>query len=239
MVMPFFPAWREWRRPTDDGALVVAGDQTHKTINVARQYIDKTWLEFSEGTVASHQITSASGIFMAQKCCFEKLHAPVIHFGEMFVRAGVHKNTLAIHEFSMERVVGVTQWGQNGFRVNGDFEIPAASIFKGSLVVTGFLSIGAGAQVEGDLKAYKGIFIGENAQITGAIFCEDGIHISRHSNVGGPVVADTHLFIGLNCVLGSATAQTTISANLILIGNGVVAHGTVWATQAGIVWEQV
>lgn len=238
LVIPFFPAWREWRHPTDDGALVVAGGQTQKTINVVRQFSDKTWLEFSEGAVAIHQITSASGIYMARKCCFERLNAPVIHFGEMLTRAGVRKNTLVTNEFSMERVAGATQWGQNGWRVSGDLEIPAASFFKGSLVVTGFLSIGAGAQVEGDLKAYKGIFIGENTQVTGAIFCEDGIHISRYSNVGGPIVADTHLLIGFNCLLGSTAAQTTISANSMLIGNGVEAHGTVWAKQAGIVWGQ-
>ena len=36
--------------------------------------------------------------------------------------------------------------------------------------------------------------------------------------------------------LGTPDAPTTVSAGVILVEEGVVAHGTVWARQAGVVW---
>lgn len=239
LLIPFYPAWREWQHPTDDRPLLVAASQTESFNNLAQQLRDKAFLKFSEGAVVIHQVSSAQVIYMARKCCFEKLHAPVIYFGDMAVADPVSTSATPLDSFSMEHVAGATPWGRNGWRIKGDYEIPDDCFFKGSLVVTGCLSIGTGARVEGDLKAYKGIFIGENTQVTGAVFCEGGIHISRNCNVGGPVVADTQLLIGFNSVLGSATALTTITANSVLIANGVVAHGTVWASEAGVVWGQL
>jgi cytoskeletal protein CcmA (bactofilin family) len=303
LASPFYPAWREWRHPTDDDAMVVVASQTRNIITIARQFREKIlssrdlpvfvtravstfgafeqkapvyatddlelryggkftevfsdgslvlgalsritgWahserdLEFGEGTVAIRQVSSAALICLARKCCFEQLHAPVIYFGNTAACVDAPKASLLRRHFSMEQVVGASPWGHNGWRVNGDCEIPAACCFKGSLVVTGLLTIGAGTLVEGDLKAYRGIFLGADAQVTGAVFCEGGIHISRNGAVGGPMVADTHLLIGSGSVLGSETAPTTVTAKSIIVGDGVVAHGTVWALQAGVVWGQ-
>ncbi len=303
LVMPFYPAWREWRNPTDGEALVVLAGKTHNIITTARLFRKKMlgnrtvpalvtraistfgaldqktpiytaddltlrhggkltefftdgslvlaahsrvtgWahaekdLELGEGSVAVRQISSAHTIRMARGCCFEQLHAPVIYFGRKAPGLNIGPGPLPARIFSMEQVPGATPWGQQGWRVNGDCEIPEACCFKGALVVTGQLSIGAGAVVEGDLKAYKGILVGPHAQVCGAMFCEAGIQMTRDCVVAGPVVADTYLLVGNGCVLGTASAPTTITAGSILVGDGVTAHGTLWARQAGLVWGQ-
>ncbi len=303
LLMPFYPAWREWRKPTDGAALVVLAGPTHNIVSTARLFRKKMllnrtvpalvtramstfgaldqqtpiytaddlilrhggkltefftdgtlvlaahsrvtgWahaekdLELGEASVAVRQISSGQSIRMAGGCCFEQAHAPAIYFGRKGLGLDSAPDPLPARIFSLAQVAGATPWGPHGWRVDGDCDIPPACCVKGALVVTGVLTMGAGALIQGDVKAYKGILVGPNAHVSGAMFCEAGIQLTRNCAVTGPLVADTYLLVGNGCVLGSAAMPTTISADSILVGDGVTAHGTVWARQAGLVWGQ-
>ncbi len=328
LLMPFYPAWQEWRHPTDQEALRVgpkdaddvatlagafrtkmvmlmaSGDQatyqfieevsqrgavaneahqelpvvasramqTHRAFKCAQPLFAANDLELAggamlsevlaeghialgphsritgwahanktltlgESSVAVRQISAARAMDLARGCCFERVHAPVIQFGRPVAslarQVGV---TSSSPRTPLDTIKNGQPWGDNGWRVEGDCQIPQAHHFTGSLVVTGVLSIGSDAVVDGDIKARKGILIGARARITGAVFCENGIHVFHGAYVAGPLVSESHLMLGAGAWLGTPDAPTTVSAGVILVEEGVVAHGTVWASQAGVVW---
>lgn len=198
-------------------------------------HADKT-LTLGESSIAVRQISAARGLDLARGCCFERIHAPVIQFGRPAKSLARQVGVISSPRTPLDTIKNGQPWGDNGWRVEGDCQIPQAHHFTGSLVVTGVLSIGSDAVVDGDIKARKGILIGARARITGAVFCENGIHVFHGSYVAGPLVSESHLMLGAGAWLGTPDAPTTVSAGVILVEEGVVAHGTVWARQAGVVW---
>lgn len=199
-------------------------------------HADKTLL-LGESSVAARQLSSGRGIALAWGCCFERMQAPVIVLGRPHARrrsdAGAPRTDLPVQP----ALPLATPWGASGWRIDGDCVIEKGHRFTGSLVVTGVLSIGAGARVEGDVKAHGGVVIGAHAVVTGAVFCEAGIRIFKEADIAGPVVGAGWLQIGDGVRLGSLAAPTSVHAEVILAGDGVIAHGTVWAARAGLVWS--
>jgi predicted acyltransferase (DUF342 family) len=122
------------------------------------------------------------------------------------------------------------------FRVSGDCVLPPGSHYEGSLVVTGTLSIGAGSTIRGDLKARHGVLVGERCAILGAISSERGIEVRAGAFVKGPVISETDVVLGAGVFVGTLGQPTTVTAENIMIEAGAVAHGAVWAREAGIVW---
>lgn len=194
-------------------------------------HAEKTLL-LGESSVVARDLSSEHGISLAWACCFERVQAPVIVFGQPGTRNHRSRPPLPPHE----PLPGARPWGPAGWRVDGDCVIQKGHHFTGSLVVTGVLSIGADALVEGDVKAHKGVVIGERAQVTGGVFSDNGIRVFSEAVIGGPLVSESLLQLGAGVHLGSLHAPTSVSANVILADNGVLAHGTVWAVQAGLVW---
>jgi cytoskeletal protein CcmA (bactofilin family) len=132
--------------------------------------------------------------------------------------------------------MGAQRWGPHGWRVDGDCVIQGDQHFTGSLVVTGLLAIGKGACVEGDVKSHQGVVIGEHARVTGSVVCDEGVRLFDDAFVGGPLVCESVLQLGSGARLGSLHAPTSVSAAVILAGDGATAHGSVRASQAGLVW---
>lgn len=198
-------------------------------------HADKSLLVGASSVVAQ-AITSEHGVALSHDCCFHQIQAPVIVFGRTRQAAQpahpAHSQPLPVHA----PLPGARRWGADGWRVEGHCTILSGRHFKGSLVVTGVLSIGKGAVVEGDLKAHQGIVIGQQAHITGSVFSDKGIRVFDDVVISGPLVAESLLQIGTGVRLGSLNAPTSVSANVILVDDGVTAHGSVQATQAGLVW---
>lgn len=200
-------------------------------------HADKTLL-LGESSVAARQLSSGRGIALASGCCFERMQAPVIVLGRPHARRRTEahgpREALPPHP----PLPNARPWGAGGWRVEGDCVIEKGHCLTGPLVVTGVLSIGADARVEGDIKAHRGLVIGAHAEVTGAVFCERGIRVFDEADIGGPVVAGGLLQLADGVRLGSLAAPTSVHADVILAGDGVMAHGTVWASRAGLVWGQ-
>lgn len=214
-----------------DGHLVLG---PHSRVR-AWAHADKTLL-LGESSVAARHLTSDHGIALAHDCCFQCVQAPVIVFGRP--RTHEHPGSDLRHSAlpAHAPLAGAQRWGAHGWRVDGDCFIQGGQHFTGSLVVTGVLSIGAGALLEGDVKAHKGIVIGEHAHVTGSVVSDNGIRVFNEAIIGGPMVSESTLRLGVGVRLGSLHAPTSVSANVILADDGVTAHGSVQAVQAGLVW---
>jgi predicted acyltransferase (DUF342 family) len=121
------------------------------------------------------------------------------------------------------------------FLVRGDCALPPASLFRGSLVVTGFLTIGAGTTVLGDIKAREGVSIGHGARVEGAVTCEKRVYVFQEAQVHGPVISESDILVGTGALIGLPEAETTVSASNIIVEDGVVMHGMIWAREIGMV----
>jgi cytoskeletal protein CcmA (bactofilin family) len=197
-------------------------------------HADKTLL-LGEDSVASQQLSSGRGIALAEGCRFQRLQAPVIVMGRPLTRRRGDSAQPCVPLPEQPPLQGATPLGAEGWRIDGDCTIEAGHHFRGALVVSGTLRIGAQACVEGNVKARRGVVVGERATVSGAVLSEQDIHIHEEAEVGGPVVAARLLSLGANVRLGSLLAPTSVHAPEIRAGEGVIAHGTVFATEAGYV----
>jgi cytoskeletal protein CcmA (bactofilin family) len=189
----------------------------------------------AENCVMVRRVSSGLSISLADRCSFERLHAPVVHFGQPPVLRSAGRKQPVLQ--MLRHLAGAQRWGENAWRVDGDCEIPARHQFTGSLVVMGTLRVGEGTLIDGNVKAHKGICMGAGSHITGAVVCANGIHILTGSVVGGPLVSETHVLLHTRVCVGAPNAPTTVSASNILVDHGVTVHGTVWAREAGVVLE--
>lgn len=189
----------------------------------------------AENCVMVRRVSSGLSISLADRCSFERLHAPIVHFGPQPTARSTGRKQPPLQ--TLRHLPGAQRWGDNAWRVDGDCEIPSRHQFSGSLVVMGTLRIGEGTLIDGNVKAHKGICMGAGTQITGAVVCVSGIHILPGAVVGGPLVSEDHILLHARVRVGAPDAPTTVSASNILVAHGVTVHGTVWAREAGVVLE--
>jgi cytoskeletal protein CcmA (bactofilin family) len=192
-------------------------------------------LRLGEGSVALRRASCGEALELGTGCSFERLRGRSIAFGT-YGYFPTDRNVVATPA-DLSRVPNAARRAEGVYRVNGDCTLPAAAHFKGSLIVTGSLSVGADSIFEGDIKARKGVVVGMGARIHGAITSETVVHIEEGAFVKGPVVAETDVWLDAGVELGSERMPTTVTAENIIVTAGVVAHGTVWARDAGIVWS--
>ena len=101
--------------------------------------------------------------------------------------------------------------------------------------MTGFLTIGAATTVVGDIKEREGVGIGHRASVQGAVTSEKRVYVYKEARAWGPVVSESDILIGANAQVGLPDAPTTVTARNIIVEDGVVVHGTVWAREIGMV----
>ncbi len=232
LLLPFYPTWREWKYPSDDTALEFQKTaQTPRKIGLSEKMAH---ISLSERTTAIEDVAASDSIEIGNGCHFQRLDAPSIYFGANTLPAVC---TEPYAELTVLNPGNATRWGKNGLRIVGDFQIPNATFFEGSLIVTGTLSVGDDCLIQGDLKARQGLYVGSRTVIAGAVFCDESIHIKTDSKINGPVLAATQLRIEPQVSIGTAQKPTTVSANHMLVEQGCVIHGTVWARDAGMVKE--
>jgi hypothetical protein len=329
LTIPFLPAWREWRNPSDEDALTVPAHDSNQVSHFARSWrrqrvggildassIDTSkelqlqhmfdvadvqawnhsdepvlatrsdvlatpvecrrpvhaaldfraaggstfssilssgciklgplsrvteWAHADQGlhlggfSVGLRRLSSDGTIELARGCCFERMHAPAVHFGAN--RAKSERPVAGAGRPSeLSQLPGAEHRGGRLYRVNGNCTIPESRHYVGSLIVTGILTIGAFTSIEGDVKARQGIRLGFHAKVLGAVICEDTIHFLAGSSADGPVTSETDVVLDHGTQVGHEDALTSISAPTIIAESGAVAHGTVWAREAGVVW---
>ncbi|MES2509021.1 MAG: polymer-forming cytoskeletal protein [Pseudomonadota bacterium] len=191
-------------------------------------------LVLSKNSVAMRRISAGAAIELGNETWFERVQAPVVHFGSGRGRAataGARDQQPADYADLPDAVCQTPSL----YIVRGNCNLPAGRIYRGSLVVTGFLVVGRGTTVVGDIKAREGISIARDAEVRGAVTSEKRIYMFNESLVSGPLVAEGDILIGANAVIGHTDAPTTISARNIIVEDGVVAHGAVWAHEVGMV----
>lgn len=184
--------------------------------------------------VALRRISAGSAIELGNETWFERLHAPSLQFGSRDAPVPAPYPGTPV-EASYAQLPGAVQQTPLLFLIRGNCALPADSIYHGSLVVTGFLTIGMGTTVVGDIKAREGVSMGYGAAVHGAVTCEKRVYVFKQARAWGPLVSESDVLIGAGAVIGLPDAQTTVSANNIIVEDGATIHGTVWAHEVGMV----
>ncbi len=184
--------------------------------------------------VALRRISADVAIELDSEVWFERLQAPTLRFG-----LPAHKPAEKIHwtqtPASYADLPNAIQQTPLLFLIRGDCALPEECIYQGSLVVTGFLTVGKGTTVAGDVKAREGVSIGRRASVEGAIICEKRVYVFKDASAYGPVVSESDILIGTRAVIGSPDALTTVTARNIIVEDGAIVHGAIWAHEIGMV----
>lgn len=191
-------------------------------------------VKLGDRSVALRRISAETHIELGNESWFERMQAPTVYFGsrgERVMPAGDDQQKPA----DFAELPHAVQQTTSLFLVRGDCVLPPGRIYHGSLVVTGFLTVGAGTTVVGDIKARKGVSLDRNAQVRGAITCEKRIYLFNDTRVDGPVISESDLLVGTGAVIGLPDVQTTVSAANIIVEDAVVVHGAIWAHEIGMV----
>lgn len=191
-------------------------------------------LRLDHNGVALRRVSAGTSIELGNEVWFERLQAPTLRFGSQTSRvksvfeSSQTKGSYADLPHAIEQTPLL-------YLIRGDCILPEASCFHGSLVVTGFLIVGKGTTVIGDIKAREGISISRHGRVEGAITCEKRIYVFKDASAFGPVVSESDILLGARAVVGLPDALTTITARNIIVEEGVVIHGEVWAHDIGMV----
>ncbi len=191
-------------------------------------------LRIGDNGVALRRISAGTAIEIGREVWFERLQAPTLSFGlgpRQIKPAGQYVQTPA----GYADLPNAVQQTPLLYLVRGDCALPAGKIYHGSLVVTGFLTIGQDTTVIGDIKARVGVSIARRASVEGAITCEKRVYVFKDARAFGPIVSESDVLIGARAVIGLPDAMTTVTANNIIIEEGATVHGAVWAHEIGMV----
>ena len=120
--------------------------------------------------IALRRISAGSAIELGNETWFERLQAPSLHFGSRDVPVPAPYPGTPL-EASYADLPDAVQQTPLLFLIRGNCALPPDSIYRGSLVVTGFLTIGMGTTVLGDIKAREGVSMGYGAEVHGAVTC--------------------------------------------------------------------
>lgn len=191
-------------------------------------------LYLARDCAALRRVSANVSIEMDAGCWFERLEAPEIRFGEGFPAAQpvvpVDRRPVAL-----DTLPGAVRQTPSLVLVRGDCALEGGKSYEGSLIVTGFLTIGPNAVLTGDLKAREGLSVGPGARVLGAITCEKRIYMFPGSSALGPLICESDVLIGSGAVIGRPDAPTTVSGKNMVMESGVVAYGAVWAHEVGMV----
>ena len=192
-------------------------------------------IDLDTACVALRRLSSKSSITLGPQCCFERIHAPVIRFGELPEDISPPEQ-LGCFPADFGLLSGAERRTPSLHLIQGDCTLPPGQIYTGSLVVTGRLIIGNNTTIIGDVKVREGIIVGCSVRVVGSLTCEDRIYILDHAKIAGPVISETDIVIGSGAIMGDADAPTTVSAENIIAKSGAISHGTLWARNVGVVW---
>jgi predicted acyltransferase (DUF342 family) len=191
-------------------------------------------LRLGANSVALRRISAGTAIELGSEAWFERMQAPTLYFGARCSPVPPPAED-AQTTASFADLPGAVQQTPSLFLIRGDCALPAGKIYRGSLVVTGFLMIGDRTTVIGDIKSREGLRIGKRAWVQGAITCEKRIYMFNDTRATGPVISESDILVGASAVIGLPDGPTTVSARNIIVEDGAVVHGAIWAHEIGMV----
>jgi len=171
------------------------------------------------------RVSSDRGIRLSTDCTFLRLNAPRIKTGEGEITA----ETSAVQPGNSVE----NRWNTTRTLQDGDLEIPAGEVVRGSLVVRGRLQIGAGARVCGSVKSEKEMVLQAGVRVEGSLISARQMRVGRDCLIHGPVIAEHTLRVEQGTHCGTSQTPTTVSAPNIEIEPDVVVFGTLWAREQG------
>lgn len=191
-------------------------------------------VRLGQGSMALRRVSAGVSIELGEDTWFERLSAPTLLFGQDSRAADRPKAPVQLLA-SFKELPNAVRQTPSLYLIRGNCVLPANRLYQGSLIVTGFLSVGAGTTISGDVKARQSVQMGPNSAVIGAITCEKYIRLWHDVKVLGPVVSESHILFGQNAVIGTVEAPTTVSAQIVIAEAGARVHGTVWARDLGMV----
>jgi cytoskeletal protein CcmA (bactofilin family) len=233
VALPFVPAYWEWKHPSDSGALPISTGG-EDDIEKSTEWVDADGaVRLAANSVAFSRISSGTVIVVNEGARFERLNAPSIEFGSK----NSHHTTSGEPEkltASLSDIPNVRKQTPSLYFIQGDCELAAETTYHGSLIVTGRLTIGARTTVIGDIKARKDLRMMDGARVQGAVTCNKNIELFSNASLLGPLLSERDIVLGLNTVIGLLEAPTTVSGKNILVAEGVIVHGSIWAHDIGM-----
>ena len=162
---------------------------------------------------------------------FGRMHAPTIRFGE----TAPLPPSQPVQRKVLERPARLLDDSAGRWLAGGDLDLPEASFHVGSLVARGGMTVGAHALVEGSIKCHGDLRVEAGARVDGSLVCSGNMFIGPGCIIRGPLICEKTIEIDAGTVLGSDSAETTVTAVEIRVREGAAAHGTVWARELGYV----
>lgn len=205
LVLPFYPAWSEWRRPRDRQPQAVEPPAALDTGPRALQ--------------------------LAPGACFNTVHARHLMLGSGAMPAPSVQPTLQ----RWQPPAGARPWGLHGWHIGHHLDIPANQLVPCSLVVRGRLRALGPGRIEGDIKARDGLHLGPGTELQGNLFCEGDVWLDAGCSVSGLVMAEGSLHLAPGVVIGTPQHPVSVCADVMDVRGPVLVHGSVQARIRGSV----
>lgn len=217
-----------YRAVLADGALTLAaGSASLRWLHAGRA------LTAGEGCRLCGRASSEESVRLAPGCSFERLHAPLLVFGDAAPGQEPAAGASDAVPLAESDVRGLVDTAGGRWLVKGDFELPPGRRLDHDLVAEGAVILREGSRVLRSLKS-RGPFRAERGvTIAGSVVGQRDVAFGPGCRVGGPIISEQALILGSGSVVGTAAAPTTVSALDILIEPGARCHGTVWAHRRG------
>ncbi|MES2207873.1 MAG: hypothetical protein V4525_13900 [Pseudomonadota bacterium] len=230
---------------------LIGGEKNHiraavaeNTIFLAPHTIVSRWIHAREIKI-SHNVklygrtSGKEKISFEGSAFFERLHAPIICFGNEIEKNLSTKN---FQPTPFQPAVDIGNSFQHYSNDNrsiaiGDFKLPPNSVFEGNLIVKGNLNLSKGVIINGSVKVHGKTILESEVTIHGALIGIDTILCGKSCSIDGPIVSEKEIDIMSDCRLGHEDKPTSINSPIIKIdANNTVVYGTVWAAKQGIVY---
>ena len=208
LVLPFYPAWSEWRHPSET---------VHKRVDMTSK--------------PPQTETEQGSLHLAPGASFQSLHATQIVLGSGTMPAPAPLPELRRWQPPKD----ARPWGLHGWHIGHHLDIPAFQQVPCALVVRGRLSVQGPGRIEGDVKARDGLRLGSGVRVEGNLFSEGDIRLEAGCSVTGLVMTEGRLDLAPGVVIGSLRQPTSVCADVIAAQGPVQVHGSLQARIRGSV----
>ena len=175
-------------------------------------------------------------ITVAHGTRFVLLHAPVLRFAPSRLKRASEAFAATTVPATGPGLPEAVVWHAASARgrCEATLAIENGSTWSGDLVCAADLTLGPGCHVHGSLKAHGTLTLGAGCSVHGSVVSRGVITLEAGCMVRGSVVSETAVLLGEACVIGFQGLVSTVAAPHVEVAAGVVAHGTVWASQSGL-----
>lgn len=224
-LLPLWPAWQEWRHPTDAQPLDLEGQGEGDILPRPRDpMLGGTRVLRCPGQSLPPVLHASERIELQVGSRFHRLHSPTI--------AVVTESSPASGEAAPALPVPPAL-PRHHRRHFGTLRLKARTITMEDLVVTGDLTLEDGALLIGYVKVHGDTRLASGAALHGALFTEGSIYCQSQNCLSGPVAAGHRIFLGEGSAAGSKQEPCSVTGWEVLLQQGVAVHGDIVAIERG------